>query len=643
MMVSVETYLRRRQRQLRQWMRLSETAPFLRAICCGLGGFFLSAANLGASPQPFAMGLCCAAPGWQAVAAALGSIAGYLMFWGGAGVQGILWAGAGCIMALLIRKAELQREMPLLIPSLAAFWVSVTGLCFQLLCLDESPFWVYVLRVAIAGGSVMLFDRLFLQRDAVSRWSCGSIFVLALSRISPFPWLNLGSAACGFFASGVPLSGAALAGLGMDLAQVTAVPMTAAVCLSVFLRLVLPKSVLLHWLCPGMVYLSIALLFGSWEFFPIPGLLLGSGLGLALGTAATPSPRQGRTGHAQVQLELTAGVLAQTQQLLLEAPATPIDEAALLEKAIQRSCSNCVLRLECRERENLSVYHLHHPLDFACRKPGRILGELRRGREQMLSLRREKERNQEYHWALAQQYQFLSEYIQSVADSLSRQEKPPAPRYRIQVSARSRGKQRISGDSCIAFPGSNCHYYVILCDGMGTGMGAAQEGRGAAALLKTMLTAGMSPEQALHSINGILALRGQAGMVTMDLAEVSLATGKLLLYKWGAAPSWLLREQQIEPIGYATAPPGISVKCSAQTVQRLTLAHGEKLILLSDGADIQESILRGKIHWGMEPGMLAQTILKCSRTRGEDDATAAVMCLTRISTDAPERETEKPE
>ena len=39
----------------------------------------------------------------------------------------------------------------------------------------------------------------------------------------------------------------------------------------------------------------------------------------------------------------------------------------------------------------------------------------------------------------------------------------------------------------------------------------------------------------------------------------SLDTGHATLYKWGAAPSWLLRRGSAEKIGTATPPPGISV------------------------------------------------------------------------------------
>jgi len=508
MMVFVETYLRSRQRQLRQWSQIPGVRSGIKLLRYFSAGFLLSAVSLGNSPQPFAMGLCCILSGWRCFLAGLGSALGYCLFWGDRGLQGVLWSGIGTAMALLLQRKKELRDMPLLLPSMAAFFVSALGLFFQVLWLEEAPFGIYALRVGVAAGSVLCFQKL---REKLS-----------------------------------------------------------------YLR-----------------YHS-------------------------------------STGFAQVQLELSAGVLAEAQQLLLESPEISIDESALLDKAKFRACNGCVLRMECRERENLNTYHLHHPLEFACRKPGRILGELRRGREQLLSLRRERGQQQEYRWALVQQYQFLGEYLQSLSDNLLRPPQEQSPRYRIQVSARSRGKGASNGDTCMAFPGTRCRYYVALCDGMGTGLGAAQQGQQAAQFLKKMLCAGLSPRHAFRTINSILTLRGQAGMVTLDLAEVELTTGKTRLYKWGAASSWLFSETEMERIGYATPPPGISASGPGETVFQLNLRHGENLILLSDGADIQEAVLRGKLGFDMPPGELAATILKFSRSRGEDDATAAVLRLSQV-------------
>lgn len=639
MMVSVETFLRRRHRQLQQWTQIPLIRDSLEILGCGAGGFVLSAASLANSPQPFAMGMCCASAGLRSLAAGVGSILGYRLFWGQAGLQSMIWAGVGTGMGLLLRKPRICQEMPLLIPAMAAFFVSVVGLIFQILWADSFSFGIYVLQVVLAGSGAWLFEQRQTPQPPIFLWLRSAIFVLALAQIAPVAWLNPGFLACGAMTTGQSLSQAILAGLGLDLARITPVPMTAVACLSGFTRMIPMKNPLWKAFLPCGVYLGLMLLLGCWDLTPVFPLLMGSVLGLLIPKRIPLPHGQSGTGYAQVQLELASGVLAQTQQLLLETPETDIDETALLEKVAFRACGNCVLQKDCRERQNLSVYHLHHPLDFACRKPGRILGELRRGREQMLSLRREKDQQQEYRRALTLQYQFLGEYLQSLADDLHRAKQAPKPRYRILVSARSRSKTHANGDVCLAFPGTRCRYYIVLCDGMGTGLGAAVHSRSTAMLLKTMLTAGMSALQAFHSINSLLTLRGQGGLVTLDLAEVELSTGKGRLYKWGAASSWLLGQTEMERLGYATLPPGIGTRQEPQVTSVFSLCRGQALILLSDGADIQEPVLRGKLSWDMAPGELAETILKFSRSRGEDDATAAVL---RLSPLPPENTVPKP-
>ncbi|MFR3324792.1 MAG: SpoIIE family protein phosphatase [Oscillospiraceae bacterium] len=133
-----------------------------------------------------------------------------------------------------------------------------------------------------------------------------------------------------------------------------------------------------------------------------------------------------------------------------------------------------------------------------------------------------------------------------LADDLPRRGQRPRAWFRAEAAARSRSKELANGDRCLAFPGPECRYYVLLCDGMGTGLGAAQEGQSAGSLLRQMLTAGFPAAHALRTLNSILALRGSAGAVTVDLAELYLDTGHATLYKWGAAPSWLLRRGSAE-------------------------------------------------------------------------------------------------
>ena len=75
--------------------------------------------------------------------------------------------------------------------------------------------------------------------------------------------------------------------------------------------------------------------------------------------------------------------------------------------------------------------------------------------------------------AVAQQYGMLSRYLQRVADGLPVQLSPGQIRYRVAVSVRSREKERTDGDRCAAFPGVGPRFYILLCDGMGTGAPAA--------------------------------------------------------------------------------------------------------------------------------------------------------------------------
>jgi len=118
-------------------------------------------------------------------------------------------------------------------------------------------------------------------------------------------------------------------------------------------------------------------------------------------------------------------------------------------------------------------------------------------------------------------------------------------------------------------------------------------------------------------------LRGQAGAVTLDLAEIRLDSGRVTLYKWGAAPSYLLTDSGAEKIGSGSPPPGLSVEDSCRP-SRLLLRPGETLMLLSDGAGA-DGVRRWEPASGTTPGELASRLLE--RQSGTDDATVALVTL----------------
>ena len=627
MMTSVETYLRRGQRHLRRWGSRPKVRLCIQAMCCTGGGFVLSAASLMNRPQPLALGLTASLTGWRAMAAALGGLVGYRFFWGGAGWQGVVWMAFGLLSALLLGKREEVRDQPLLMPALSSLIASASGLGFQLADRQDATLPVYLLRVVLAAASTGLFVRVLRRGDTLADWLAEGAAVLALSQIAPVSWLNFGCAAGAVLAVGSAFPAAALAGLGMDLSRVTVVPMTAVLCLSYLTRLIPLKQRWLRFAAPGAVCVLVMGICGVWDGALLPGLFAGGGLGLLMPPKIQLHHRRGETGLAQVRLELSARILQESRRLLLEQPAAPIDREAVLEKVRQAACTGCSARNVCDKQ--LTVQLLLSPMDGICRKPGRLISELRRGQEQLRLLQADRRRREEYLRALSQQYQFLEQYLHTLADQLPRRGHRIRTEYRILCGARSAGKQTANGDRCMAFPGTEGQYYVLLCDGMGTGLGAAQEGDSAAVLLRQMLSIGFPAEHALRSLNAMLVLRGKTGVVTIDLAQIDLTAGTAALYKWGAAPSWLLKKKGAEKIGTATPPPGLSVEDARETVVRLSLRRGEVLILLSDGVEAGETLRRMETMTDAPPGELAQMLLD-QGCRGEDDATAAVIRLQRL-------------
>jgi stage II sporulation protein E len=561
---------------------------------------------------------------------------GYIVFWGTTGQQGILWLLAGLLIAVFLTDRRITVHTPLLLPSLAGLIVSACGVIFQTWLADTTPISTYLIRVCLAAGSAWLFSRTLHSRNPILDWLTCALAVLALAQIAPTPLLNFGMIAAGILSVMGAFPAAALAGLALDLAGITQVSMTAVLCGSYLIRFLPRYPKWMGAVCSAFAYLLVAYLNGHYDLLPLPGLLLGGIIGVFLPGPTKLPNRRGETGVAQVRLEMAAGVLAQTQQLLLEAPETPVDEDALVVRAAEQACAGCPCRKNCKDSERikqLTGVLLHKPLltgeelPIICRKSGRFLANLHHAQEQLRAIRADRQRQSEYRAAVVQQYRFLSEYLQELSDGLARRADDCAPLFEPKVHIYGNRPAADNGDRCIMFAGTGCRYYVLLCDGMGTGLGAVQEGKTAADLLRRLLTAGYPADYALRSLNSLCALRSRAGAVTVDLLELDLETGKGFLYKWGAAPSYLICGPMVEKIGTAGPPPGLSVTDCRETTYRLSLRRGELLLLVSDGVGEEDVLRRCVAMAGASPEELAKLLLTCSQMGGEDDATVVTVQL----------------
>lgn len=633
-MTMVETYVHRGRLRLRQWAVDPRIHAAIRAMGYLAIGFALSAAALGHRFLPLALAWVCACGGWPAVLSAAGGMLGYRLFWD-AGVQPIVWLAAGLIVALLLGEKRISRDTPLLLPAIAGLIVASSGVLFQTMGMEDTPIALYLIRVGLASGSAWLFAQVKKGRNPVLEWLVCGLGVLALVQIVPVKWFSLGFFAAGILASTAAFPAVAIAGLALDLAQVTPVPMTGVLVLSFLIRLLPKPAGKAGTLAPGVTYLIVMWLCETRDLLPLIPLATGALVGNFLPVPGKVAHRRGETGVAQVRLELASGVLAQTQQLLLEAPEVPVDEDALVTRAADQACGNCPNRSGCKDAQRIGMLPgllLHKPLlqteelPIICRNSGRFLAELHRSQEQLRSIRADRERQKEYRAAVIQQYQFLSEFLQDLSDRLARRSEPPAV-YSAQVAVFGNRPEEENGDKCLRFMGTEGKYYVLLCDGMGTGLGAVQEGKTAGVMLKRLLCAGYPAEYALRSINSVCALRDRAGAATIDLAEIQLSCGKVNLYKWGAVPSYLMTAVGVEKLGAASPPPGLSVSDFQERTERLTLRRGQYLIMVSDGVGENDALRCCTDGMGKTPGEIAAALIAAGETEGQDDTTVVVISL----------------
>ena len=227
MIISLQSYMRRGRHILRRWALDPKFHSTTQAAVYVLTGFCLSAASLGGYCLPLTMALVCAGTGWLPLLTAAGGSVGYWVFWGVRGYIGMFWILGGLLATLLLGEKRFNRQMPLLLPSTGALIVAASGVVFQFVLYDMTPIPVYILRVALGAGGAMLAARMIQGRNPILDWLGGGLLVLALAQIAPIPYLCLGYLAAGFAVSAGAFPLAALAGLALDLAQVTKVPMTA--------------------------------------------------------------------------------------------------------------------------------------------------------------------------------------------------------------------------------------------------------------------------------------------------------------------------------------------------------------------------------------------------------------------------------
>lgn len=636
-------------RRLRFWKALDR--PGIRGIgqelLCGVLALVLSTAATGSLPLPLYLGFLLSLDGDRgALAGAIGCSISAALFWQEqAFIQLLAGTVAGLFAIALFSGTKLRKELWFSVV-LAAGITGAMGLTFLLAgtSLTTKDLWNCLVQTVAAAGAAWAFGSLSRQRTRLMEAAGAGMLCLALCQMLVFDILDVGIAAGAFFVCMTgDLNTALLCGLGIDLARITAVPVTPILALSILTagkrNSLLPRLAPAIWAFPLMYIAEV--------FDPVVplGLFVGCLLALPLPKKRMlpTDPGTPEAPDTGARLEIAAEALGYIGDILEGRERETEEEDFIPERVASRVCNGCSRKGQC---DDLLCQAIPALLEKAVLSPGDIPRELRehcpRTKElaqamtaalRDLRVRRQyRFRRREEETALCRQYRSLSDYLRRTAGELERPLRASVTRYRVELGTAAMGKfgLQASGDKGAHFHGPGNRYYVILCDGMGSGLGAARESESALKVLTGMLQAGLPPETAMETLNDLYVLRETGGFSTVDLLELHLDTGKAQLYKWGAAPSYLKYRATARAMGTAAPPPGISV-ASGHGPEKLgfPMQRGEILVLVSDGLVSDE--LKGRIASlpGHDPKALAEALLE-GTGHMQDDCTAVAVRLTPL-------------
>ncbi len=213
----------------------------------------------------------------------------------------------------------------------------------------------------------------------------------------------------------------------------------------------------------------------------------------------------------------------------------------------------------------------------------------------------------------------------------------PAPKYGAAIGLAGEKKRGSlhSGDTHSALKMGVDGMLVAISDGMGSGNAAGQVSSSAIGLIESFYRAGFSSETLLSTVNKLLSCQGEETFAAVDIATLSLSTGKCVFFKIGAPYGFVLKKEGALVVEGNSLPLGI-LEDIAPEAHTCVLSPGDTLLLFSDGvtdafgtaSDFLDFIVGEK---GRNPQALAESVLARAKslTGGEckDDMTVLALRL----------------
>ncbi len=216
-----------------------------------------------------------------------------------------------------------------------------------------------------------------------------------------------------------------------------------------------------------------------------------------------------------------------------------------------------------------------------------------------------------------------------------------APNFSYQtgfISSRKYG-EALCGDSSYMNPVSMEKMLLMISDGMGSGEDAFRQSEFLTDSMVELISAGVEQKRAVALLNALMSLKYQGEkFATLDFCSVDLYSGVAEFVKYGAAATFIKRDNWIETIQSTSLPLGAVAETEADiTVKKLF--HQDAVFLCSDGLldmiNGDDKIEGMKEHIGAlkesAPEQMAaelyKNIVRQSEDSKRDDATLLVFRL----------------
>lgn len=202
----------------------------------------------------------------------------------------------------------------------------------------------------------------------------------------------------------------------------------------------------------------------------------------------------------------------------------------------------------------------------------------------------------------------------------------------VGVAERAKDGEACSGDQHMSFTTEDGRAVIMLSDGMGSGISAAETSRDALEFIAGFARAGSGVcESALAVTPALSARMAERGFVTLDLLEINLLDGRCKIAKFGASPTYVVSGGKTRAFLSRALPAGLE-NGESEPAEEFDLAESSAIYMMSDGvADVVSAQFLQEID--TDGNSAAEAILERAIEAGEaplDDMTAIVINVCRV-------------